>query len=77
MNDEELFQKIFDCTEDIAEALHSQAGCEMVLYEILDPILASDQHLAHMVYAVIDSIALFRGQAERQADQVLKASLGR
>ncbi len=70
-------QTVFDGAEAIAQALHSQGGCEMALYQILDPVLAGDQRLAQMVYALIDSMALFRAEAEREAKQVLTASIGR
>lgn len=70
-------QPVFDGAEAIQQALYSQAGCEMALNEILEPILARDPRSAKMVYAILEGMALFRKVAEREAQGVLIASLTR
>lgn len=70
-------QPVFDGAEAIQQALHSQAGCEMALFDVLDDLLSKDLRAAQKVYAIVDSMALFRAKAEREAQNVLNASLGR
>ncbi len=70
-------QPVFDGAEAIQTALHSQAGCEMALYDILDTVLCEDRRTAQIVYAIFDSMSLFRQQAEENAARILNASLGR
>lgn len=68
-------QVFFNEAEEIQQALHSQAGCEIALLQLLDPVLAADARSAHMVYAIIDSMAMFRQAACTHAGKVLESSL--
>lgn len=70
-------QTVFDGAEAIAMVLHEQAGLEMALFEILEPVLAGDKRLAQMVYAIVDGMALFRGKAEQAAHEMLTISFDR
>lgn len=70
-------QHVFDGAEAIATALHHQAGCEMALFDALDPVLQGDPRRAQIVWSLLDSMALHRGVAEAEARKVLNASIGR
>lgn len=67
-------QPVFDGAEAIANALHSQAGCEMALLDALDPLLQGRPREAQIVMALVDSIANFRAMAEKEVHKVLTAS---
>lgn len=71
----DAMQSVFDGAEEIQHALHSQAGCEMALLELLEPVLSTDLQRAHVIYAIIDSMALFRKTASCEAERVLRISI--
>jgi len=70
-------QIIFDGAEAAQDALHCQAGCEAALLLALEQIFARDPDGEAIVQALIESMALWRAQAEAKVRQMQAVSMGR